>query len=198
MEPLIIRHRRNTVDQLINTDNSFGVEIDVRSYGSDLILSHDPFIPGCIFGEWLREYRHNTLIVNLKEEGLEEAVLSLLKEYKISNYFLLDQSFPFLIKYLRLGHTATAVRVSEYESVQTLAAVTTYKPEWVWLDHFTSIPGEVLSQVKPLLQNLKICVVSPELQGYEKNKITELQLQFQMEDFTPHAVCTKYPDMWQR
>ena len=36
-------HRINSLDQLKNVDKNYGVEIDIRDYKSDLILSHDPF-----------------------------------------------------------------------------------------------------------------------------------------------------------
>ena len=36
-------HRINSLDQLKNVDKSFGVEIDIRDYKSNLVLSHEPF-----------------------------------------------------------------------------------------------------------------------------------------------------------
>ena len=41
---LIIHHRRNTKKLLDQTNYNYGLEIDIRSYKNDLILSHDPYI----------------------------------------------------------------------------------------------------------------------------------------------------------
>jgi len=56
-----------------------------------------------------------------------------MKERGISNYFFLDQSFPFLIKWAKLGEKRLAVRVSEYESIDT-ALTLQEKAEWIWVD----------------------------------------------------------------
>ena len=49
----IYSHRRNSKEELISTPTKFGVEIDIRSVGNDLILQHDPFTGGTLFTDWL-------------------------------------------------------------------------------------------------------------------------------------------------
>ena len=39
----IIIHRINKIDKLKKIPIKYGVEIDIRSYKNDLILSHDPY-----------------------------------------------------------------------------------------------------------------------------------------------------------
>ena len=68
----IILHRINTRQGLVNTPREFGVEVDIRSEGKRLIIGHDPFIGGEDFLQWISVYDHGTLILNVKEEGLEE------------------------------------------------------------------------------------------------------------------------------
>ena len=41
-----IAHRINTIEGSNSIPNSIGIEFDVRAYGSELIVSHDPFIKG--------------------------------------------------------------------------------------------------------------------------------------------------------
>ena len=41
----------------------------------------------------------------------------------------------------------------------------------------------------------KFCLVSPELQGGSKDKIIHLKSLIQ--DFSIHAVCTKFPEIWE-
>ena len=42
---------------------------------------------GEYFKKWIKYYKHALLIINIKEEGLEESILKILKENKINNYF---------------------------------------------------------------------------------------------------------------
>ena len=82
-----IAHRINTVSQLVDVPSKFGVEIDIRSSSEGLYLSHDPFVKGEIFKQWLKHYRHEILILNVKEDGLEEKILDELLAHSINNYF---------------------------------------------------------------------------------------------------------------
>ena len=62
-----ILHRVNTIERLRDCDQSYGVEVDIRSQGDALVIHHDPFVAGVSFEEWLAYYRHGTLILNVKE-----------------------------------------------------------------------------------------------------------------------------------
>ena len=95
----IILHRINTINLLKKSPKKFGVEVDVRSYNGSLILHHEPFKKGPDFSKWLKFYSHTYLIINIKEEGLEIPILKLLQKFKLKNFFFLDQSFPFLVKF---------------------------------------------------------------------------------------------------
>ena len=86
---ILISHRVNTTEKLRKVDFQFGVEIDIRSNNNQLILHHDPFEKGELFKEWLENYNHKILILNVKEEGLENRILTLLREKKINNFFFL-------------------------------------------------------------------------------------------------------------
>ena len=93
----IILHRINKIEELKAINPLFGVEIDIRTYGDDLILSHDPFKKGDKFEDYLSEYKHGTLILNIKESGIEDDVLSLIQKYNdVKSYFLLDVEFPYI------------------------------------------------------------------------------------------------------
>ena len=101
---ILIAHRRNTLEQLAATPVELGVEVDIRSQGSKLVIHHDPFVVDAPdFEEWIAAYRHGTLILNVKEEGLEDRLLALMAERGIEDFFFLDQSFPFLIRTARRG-----------------------------------------------------------------------------------------------
>lgn len=193
---LYISHRINDIDQLKQTPSDMGVEIDIRSNGQDLILQHDPFTPGTQFHEWLKCYQHQLIILNIKEEGLEERILSCLDEFNITNYFFLDQSFPFLVKSARQGQKQSAVRVSEYESIKTVKNLAG-QVGWVWIDYFTKFPLDP-SEVNELKQlGFQLCMVSPELQGYDPEiEISKLAHSFNSSEIKLDAICTKRPDLW--
>lgn len=191
----IIRHRRNKISELIETPTNCGVEVDIRSQGDRLIIHHDPYVDGEDFAEWLSHYRHGTLILNVKEEGLEERLLALMARHGIADFFFLDQSFPFLIKTARKGEKRCAVRVSEYESIET-ALTLAGMVEWVWVDCFTRFPLDGPSARLLQEKGLKLCLVSPELQGYEPERITALRALLARENIVADAVCTKLIEQW--
>jgi hypothetical protein len=95
----LISHRRNTIAELAATPPQYGVEVDIRSIGERLVIHHDPFVEGVSFDAWIATYRHGTLILNIKEEGLEARLIALMQQHGITDYFFLDQSFPFLVKW---------------------------------------------------------------------------------------------------
>lgn len=170
-----------------------GVEIDLRSRNQKIILHHDPFKSGESFETFLKNYRHSFLILNVKEEGLEEPALELLQRYKIREYFFLDLSFPALMKLVREGIKNVAVRFSEYEPVEAAMALKG-KADWLWIDCFDRFP--LNHNTCEILRNeFKLCVVSPELQGHPIEQIDLFREQ--MKHFAIDAICTKYPGKWE-
>ena len=193
----IISHQRNSIPQLLDTNPSYGVEVDIRSDGGKLIIHHDPFLKGESFEEWINFYKHGTLVLNVKEEGLEEPLIRLLQLKGIDNYFFLDQSFPFLIKWSRKGERKCAIRVSEFESIET-ALNLSGKVDWVWVDFFSrfSLTEKEAKCLKDA--RFKLCLVSPELQGHDaSSEIPKLFFVLREKNIAPDAVCTKRPDLWE-
>ena len=195
---IIIQHRVNEVEMLLKTPRHFGVEVDIRSNNAELYLAHDPFVKGQSFQSFLDFYDHSFIVLNVKEEGLEDSCIELLKAKGIQDYFFLDQSMPFLIKRGLNGLKDGACRASEYES---LATVENLKPfcDWVWADSFEPGPefAERLKKLSTL--GLKICIVSPELHGVDRSgEIENLQRALYDSKVEIHAVCTKFPENWAR
>ena len=193
----LIAHRRNTLAELRATPIEYGVEVDIRSVGERLIMHHDPFVDGEDFIAWLAHYRHGTLILNVKEEGLEQRLLNLMAEQGIEDFFFLDQSFPYLVKTARQGERRCAARVSEFESIETVLTLSGMI-DWVWVDCFSRFPltGAEAGKLKAL--GFQLCLVSPELQGRNGAKeIPEMRTLLNQEGINPDAVCTKLPELWQ-
>jgi hypothetical protein len=193
---IVIQHRVNDLNLLQQTPNHFGVEVDIRSNQTELYLSHDPFTAGPSFSDFLENFSHAFIVLNVKEEGLEDRCVDLLRRKGIQDYFFLDQSIPFLIKRGLKGLKDGACRISEYESLSTVINLVTFC-NWVWVDSFNSegVSFETLTHLNSL--GLKICLVSPELHGINRqDEIQFLASLTQRLNFQIDAVCTKFPEKW--
>lgn len=193
-----IAHRRNTIEQLRATKPEYGIEVDIRSYAERLVIHHDPFVRGPDFAEWISEFKHGTLILNVKEEGLEERLIAVMKERGIEDFFFLDQSFPFLVKWSGLGENRCAVRVSEFETVETALSLRG-RVEWVWVDCFSRLALTEAEAAQLKDAGFKLCLVSPELQGREaEREVPQMAELLRTRNITPDAVCTKRIDLWEK
>ena len=189
---LYIKHRINTTQDLKSVPEHMGIELDIRYEKNKLILQHDPFKNGEYFEDFLKEYKHSLIVLNIKSEGIEEEVLRLLEKYEVKDYFFLDTSFPALIKLSKIGEKNIAVRFSEYEPIeQALTLKDTVK--WVWIDCFNKLTLDNESY-KKLKKHFKLCLVSPELQNHSKDRIKEFKAT--ISNFEIDAVCTKVPELW--
>ena len=184
-----IAHRVNTIKELLNTPTEYGVEIDLRDFGEKIVLQHDPFKDGECFEEYLKNYNHGTIILNIKSEGIEAEVSKLVKKYNIKNYFFLDCSFPMINLLCSKGEKNIALRFSEFEGLDTIRLMSE-KVDWIWVDCFTklSISIENYKILKSL--NYKICLVSPELQN-QNHKLEVYKQYIYDNQIIFDAVCTK-------
>lgn len=184
-----IAHRINTSEELKSVPRKYGVEIDLRDRGDRLVLSHDPFCDGEDFSDWLENYHHGTLIVNVKSERIEHRVLELLSDRGVRSFFFLDSSFPMLHLLGESGETRTAIRYSEYEGMDTVMAMAG-RAQWVWVDCFSRLPLDAAISQQIEDAGFRICLVSPELQAQDE-KIEQYAAQLQRDQITCAAICTK-------
>ena len=83
----IIAHRINNITKLKDLPKKYGAEIDLRSFKSKIILNHDPFKKGIILEDYLSNYNHGTLILNIKESGIEIDVIKIISKFKINFFY---------------------------------------------------------------------------------------------------------------
>ncbi len=185
-----IAHRINTLAELKELPVEYGVELDLRDYGDRLILQHDPFKGGEDFEEYLKQYHHGTMILNIKSERIEHRVLELLIKYDIDNYFFLDSSFPMIHLLSNQGEKRCAVRFSEFEGLDTILAMAG-KIDWVWVDCFSKLPIDPSSFKKLTQAEFKLCLVSPELQGRPQD-IDTYRKWLHGQEIVFDAICTKH------
>ncbi len=192
----LIIHRINKINDLINIPKTFGTEIDIRTKGSKLILNHEPNEKGDKFEDYLEKYDNKTLVLNLKESGIEKEVLKLIKLYKIKSYFLLDVEMPYLYSASKKNEKNIAVRFSEYENIK-LAEFFVNKVDWIWIDTVTKLPLNN-SNIKTI-KKFKSCLVCPERWGRKKD-IINYKKKMKKFKFAPNAIMTDLisAKIWQK
>src|SRR5690242_12523273 len=84
-----IAHRINSVRGLAGVPKEYGVELDLRDHGDELVLQHDPFTgaSGERFASYLDHYDHDLMILNIKSERIEWRVLELVRQSRVRDYF---------------------------------------------------------------------------------------------------------------
>jgi len=185
-----IAHRINRISELLELSPDYGVEVDLRDgLNGRIYIQHNPFEPGEDFEEYLKQYHHGTMILNVKSERIEFAVLDLLQKYHVENYFFLDSSFPMIYLLSGQGESRMAIRISEYEGMDT-ARNMAGRVGWVWVDCFTKIPvgRKQVEELKEL--GYRTCFVSPELQGRAED-IGSYKKYLNDNSIVFDAICTK-------
>ena len=191
----IYEHRINKISQLRDISPDRGVEVDIRTYHGNIVLAHDPFEQGELFTEWLESWNGQSLIINVKEEGLERYILDLLSNYNVEDFFFLDQSYPSIRRLINLGISKLATRVSDFEDIDTALKSGS---DWVWLDSFTGQWDYLPQTIRQLYKTgLKTCLVSPELQrSSAQSELKKLKELITSQNLDITAVCTKHPESW--
>ncbi len=181
-----IIHRVNKIKDLKLLPTKFGAEIDIRSNGSKIILNHDPFKNGDELKNYLENYKHKTLVLNLKEAGFESEIIKLVKKFQIKSYFLLDVEMPYMYKATNSGQKNIAVRYSEYEPI-SLVKNFKNKLKWIWIDTPTKLP--INKENLKTLSYFKSCLVCPE-RWKQKKKIVIYKKKLKDLNFLPNAIMT--------
>ena len=203
----IIKHRVNFKEDLDGINLNFGAEIDIRYHNNELILNHDPFNHHKEKNLKLEDFLENwkssgPIILNIKTEGIEENCLQILNDKSITNWFFLDLSMPYFVKYSMIAKNKLinnftidnlAVRFSDKEPIEYALSFTNLA-KWIWVDYFESFPLNKENYNILKENNFKICLVSPELQNHSIDKIENIKKI--VNDLNIDAVCTKHPDMW--
>lgn len=192
-----IAHRVNTLAELKDIPTEYGVELDLRDdLTGRIYIQHNPFEDGENFEPYAAEYgahHKGTMILNVKSERIEHRILEIIKKYGIKNYFFLNSTFPMIKLLSDMGERNIAVRFSEYEGIDTVRAMAG-KVDWVWVDTFTHLPLDHATYDEMKKLGLKLCLVSPELQG-QSEKIEIYKQQLTDMKITFDAICTKIYNM---
>ena len=168
-----IQHRVNSIKKLENTNKNFGVEIDVRSYKKKLVLNHEPFKKSDLLSQYLKKFDHKFLILNVKEEGIEDLIHTYINKYKIKEYFLLDSTLPKIFESVKLRKKlGFCLRISKFEKLNGVNFFNK-KIKWIWIDTFENEIPLSIEKLKFFSKKFKLCLVSPELVKSNNIKLTK-------------------------
>lgn len=143
----------------------YGIETDLRDCNGEIVVSHDmPQAGAMTLDALLRIYvtysTRPTLALNIKADGLADAVRDLLANHAVERYFVFDMSVPDTLGYLARGMTVFTRR-SEFETGSTLDG----RAAGRWLDAFEAAHVAPDLLVDMLDAGAAAALVSPELHG---------------------------------
>jgi hypothetical protein len=172
----------------------FGVETDLRDLGGRVVVSHDP--PGndaASFESLLQAHaargRGTPLALNIKADGLQNAVAQLLTKYSIPDFFVFDMSVPDSLSYLAAG-LPVFLRLSEFEPETSLID----RAAGIWLDAFKH-DWWTADTVRDLCARGKaVAVVSPELHGRPHQEAWQALRLLEPDVRGRVLLCTDFPD----
>lgn len=190
--PLLFKHRINSLDGLASIPAGQGVELDFRVGGDAIVVAHDPFQSGVTMDEYLARLGDRPAILNVKCEGILDAVLESCKRHKVENFFFLGLGLSDTVKLIQAGETRVANYFSEYHHPEEPFAWAG-KVDWLWMDCFGDYPSDADGWAR-LSEKFKLCVGSPELYGHPEARRDELTAIAQSRTF--HAVCSKRESPW--
>ena len=191
------KDERNSLESLAQSLSfGFGLELDIRDYCGDLVVSHDiPDNKSLLLKSFFEIYMHSgsnlTLALNIKADGLQVKLQKLLHNHNITNYFVFDMSVPDGLQYLNHNIKSFA-RESEYEKVLPFYE----KVCGVWLDEFEGhwINKKVIEE--HIEDHKDICIVSPELHNREYKKEWQHYKNIEKElGVLNLMICTDYPEL---
>lgn len=172
---ILVAHRINTLEKLALVNPEHGVEIDIRGYGEQLLLNHDPISDPSQHVDldtYLAQFaaQGNAFVIfNTKEAGYEQRIIDLAAKHGLrkDQYFLLDVEYPYLYRATRRdGVREIAVRYSEGEPIEAVEAqMKDGVPllDWVWIDTNTRLPldTDTVDRLRPF----KTALVCPDRWG---------------------------------
>ena len=175
-------------------DLNFGTETDLRDLNGDIVISHDiPDKNVITLVNFFEIYNANsqstTLALNVKSDGLQKLLKSILDRFKISNYFVFDMSIPDTIGYYNEGIRFFS-RQSEYEPIPVFYD----KCKGIWLDSFESIWYNEELILDHLNNNKQVALVSPELHKRDYNEFWNMLKDNKIHQLKGVILCTDFPE----
>lgn len=192
-------------------DYDYGIEVDIRDFKQELVVSHNPADASSLkLVDLLTYYQNNQcssrLAFNVKADGLQPLLQEILSRFSLSNYFTFDMSIPntlvdasYNLQYF--------LRQSEYEPTPSSLLSLYSQAAGIWVDQFQwneRVFQHNLATLKDYLQEgKKVCWVSAELHEWGRKasfyrqtwKRLKDTLQVAAMDLQNFSICTDYPEL---
>jgi hypothetical protein len=172
----------------------FGTETDLRELNGRLVISHDPPLAGALLMEefldiYLGFPSRLPLALNIKEDGLQDALTRIIAERDISNYFCFDMSTPDMLYYYSKGLN-TFTRQSDVEPEPVCYS----QSNGIWMDTMFQEWIERDNIVQPLADSKLVCIVSPDLHGRPHEEFWDRLLDWDLMQEQNLMLCTDFPE----
>jgi hypothetical protein len=173
----------------------FGTETDLRDLDGQLVIAHDPPLAGAMTAEAFLQLhaQHNIslpLALNIKADGLQKMLGSLLARTTPMDAFVFDMSVPDTLHWLNAG-VPVFVRHSDIEPDPVLLS----RCSGIWLDAFHADWWDVSTIRQHLEAGRRVCIVSPELHRRPHLPVWDkLAAAGDLIASAEVMLCTDYPD----
>ncbi|HEY1837329.1 MAG TPA: hypothetical protein VGG36_06710 [Rhizomicrobium sp.] len=171
-----------------------GIETDLRDRARQIVISHDPpEAQAASFDSFLEAFAARgcgtTLALNIKADGLCEAVAKSLARYSVEDFFVFDMSVPDSLHYLKAG-MPVFLRLSEHEPKTGLFE----RAAGVWLDAFTR-DWWTLDTLRTIhAEGKAVAIVSPELHRRPHEPMWRALGGLDADILRETLICTDFPD----
>lgn len=171
-------------------ENGYGFETDFRDCAGKVVISHNPptgneITADEVFKMYAESKSNEPLALDIKADGLQDMMITLLKKYNITNYFMVDMSVCDTVVCVEKG-IKIASRSSEFEP--TLPFYT--HSNIIWIDYFDGRTN-IIEEINKYIADGKIpCIVSPELHKLPYENMWRTLSKISNEFY----LCTDYPD----
>ena len=174
----------------------FGAETDVRDFNGELVISHDIASAGNLslqaFFELFNRYHQNPqlpLALNIKSDGLQDQLVSILERNKIENYFLFDMSLPDLKIAVEKGLNVYS-RLSEIETDLPFYE----EVKGIWVDAFYGTWYHAATIHEHIAKGKQICFVSAELHRRDHMQHWNTLKEMGFHRIGNTMLCTDFPE----
>jgi len=176
----------------------YGIETDVRDCLGRLVISHDMprgdedgLIDVLAKAAAFSNLSPLTVAINIKSDGLAQAVSECLKGFPRLDCFVFDMAVPDMRNYFKFG-VPVFTRISDVEK----DLVWFENASGVWIDAFYSDWDYEREIERILREGKRVCVVSPELHGRSYGNVWKRLLPISKEDGV--LLCTDLPEIAER
>lgn len=174
-------------------NQGFGIETDFRDLNGQLVISHDVPTHGVMLAsQFAALYKacpvSAPLALNVKADGLQNLISSLVQKADFHNYFVFDMAVPDMLAYID-HNIPTYTRQSEHENVPTLLS----SCQGVWLDAFESTWYDLEVIYTILDQGKGVAIVSPELHGRPREELWQWLKANNVHEHGLVSLCTDFP-----